>query len=83
MNWITKPSHAFSSYQCWNSSAASSTDSGRMRVLVYSRTNWRRVRPRSRAWSRMYFADPDGHPWEVVVAPGIEVGDDRRVHLPD
>lgn len=28
-----------------------------------------------------YFADPDGHLWEVVVAPGIEVGDDRRVHL--
>lgn len=28
-----------------------------------------------------YFADPDGHPWEVVVAPGIEVGDDRQVHL--
>jgi len=20
-----------------------------------------------------YFSDPDGHPWEVVVAPGIEV----------
>jgi uncharacterized protein len=30
-----------------------------------------------------YFADPDKHPWEVVVAPGIEVGEDRRVHLPD
>ena len=30
-----------------------------------------------------YFADPDNHPWEVVVAPGIEVGDDRRVRLPD
>jgi len=30
-----------------------------------------------------YFADPDGHPWEVVVAPGIDVGPDRRVHLPD
>lgn len=28
-----------------------------------------------------YFADPDGHPWEVVVAPGVEVGEDRRVHL--
>jgi hypothetical protein len=25
----------------------------------------------------------DNHPWEVVVAPGIEVGEDRRVHLPD
>lgn len=30
-----------------------------------------------------YFTDPDGHPWEAVVAPGIEVGDDKRVHLPD
>ena len=30
-----------------------------------------------------YFADPDNHPWEVVVAPGIEVGDDRRVHMLD
>ena len=30
-----------------------------------------------------YFADPDGHPWEVVVAPNIEVGDDRRAHLSD
>jgi predicted lactoylglutathione lyase len=30
-----------------------------------------------------YFADPNAHPWEVVVAPGIEVGEDRRVHLPD
>jgi len=30
-----------------------------------------------------YFVDPDGHPWEAVVAPGIEVGEDRRVHLPD
>src|SRR3954452_9465572 len=30
-----------------------------------------------------YFDDPDNHPWEVVVAPGIEVGGDRQVHLPD
>ncbi len=30
-----------------------------------------------------YFADPDSHPWEVVVAPGVEVGDDNRVHLAD
>jgi predicted lactoylglutathione lyase len=30
-----------------------------------------------------YFADPDGHAWDVVVAPGINVGDDRRVHLDD
>ena len=30
-----------------------------------------------------YFGDPDSHDWEVVVAPGIEVGDDRRIHLAD
>jgi uncharacterized protein len=30
-----------------------------------------------------YFADPDGHPWEVVVAPRIEVSEDRRIYLPD
>ncbi len=30
-----------------------------------------------------YFADPDDHPWEVVVAPGIEVTADGRVTLPD
>jgi catechol 2,3-dioxygenase-like lactoylglutathione lyase family enzyme len=30
-----------------------------------------------------YFADPDGHVWEAVVAPGIDVGADERVHLPD
>lgn len=30
-----------------------------------------------------YFADPDGHVWEAVVAPGIDVGADRRVHLAD
>ena len=30
-----------------------------------------------------YFCDPDGHPWEVVVAPNITVDDNRRVQLPD
>ena len=30
-----------------------------------------------------YFADPDGHAWEVVRAPGFTVGDNRRVTLPD
>lgn len=28
------------------------------------------------------FADPDGYLWEVVVAPNIVVGPDRRVHMP-
>lgn len=30
-----------------------------------------------------YFTDIDGHLWEVVIAPGISVGADGRVRLPD
>jgi uncharacterized protein len=30
-----------------------------------------------------YFADPDGHPWEVVVAPGFALAVDGRVVLGD
>jgi uncharacterized protein len=30
-----------------------------------------------------YFADPDGHPWEVVRAPGFAFTGDDRVLLPD
>ena len=30
-----------------------------------------------------YFADPDGHVWEIVTAPGIAVQEDGRVKLPD
>jgi catechol 2,3-dioxygenase-like lactoylglutathione lyase family enzyme len=30
-----------------------------------------------------YFADPDGHPWEVVHAPMFALGADGRLVLPD
>jgi catechol 2,3-dioxygenase-like lactoylglutathione lyase family enzyme len=30
-----------------------------------------------------YFADPDGHPWEVVRAPGFEFWPDGRAVLPE
>jgi uncharacterized protein len=30
-----------------------------------------------------YFLDPDDHPWEVVVAPGLQVAADGRLQLPD
>ena len=32
---------------------------------------------------RGYFADPDGHAWEVVRAPGFGFTDDGRLVLPD
>ena len=30
---------------------------------------------------RGYFADPDGHPWEVAWNPGVTIDDAGRVHL--
>jgi catechol 2,3-dioxygenase-like lactoylglutathione lyase family enzyme len=29
-----------------------------------------------------YFADPDGHPWEVAHNPFFPIGPDGRVHIP-
>lgn len=29
-----------------------------------------------------YFADPDGHPWEVCWNPGFPLGDDDRITIP-
>jgi catechol 2,3-dioxygenase-like lactoylglutathione lyase family enzyme len=30
-----------------------------------------------------YFADPDGHPWEIVHAPGLSILPDGRLLVPD
>ncbi len=30
-----------------------------------------------------YFADPDGHPWEIVHAPGLPLSAEGRLQLPD
>jgi catechol 2,3-dioxygenase-like lactoylglutathione lyase family enzyme len=29
-----------------------------------------------------YFADPDGHPWEIAHNPGFPIGEDGRVRIP-
>jgi len=29
-----------------------------------------------------YFADPDGHPWEVCYNPGFPIGGDGRIRIP-
>jgi catechol 2,3-dioxygenase-like lactoylglutathione lyase family enzyme len=29
-----------------------------------------------------YFADPDGHPWEIAHNPHFPIGPDGRVHIP-
>ena len=29
-----------------------------------------------------YFADPDGHPWEIAHHPGFPIDEDGRVRIP-
>jgi len=43
------------------------------------------LKPATRAdWGGVsgYFADPDGHPWEVAFNPAFPIGPDGRVHIP-
>jgi catechol 2,3-dioxygenase-like lactoylglutathione lyase family enzyme len=43
------------------------------------------LKPATRAeWGGVsgYFADPDGHPWEVAFNPGFPIGPDGRVAIP-
>jgi catechol 2,3-dioxygenase-like lactoylglutathione lyase family enzyme len=43
------------------------------------------VKPAERApWGGYsgYFADPDGHLWEVAFAPGFTIDDDGRIEIP-
>jgi predicted lactoylglutathione lyase len=67
----------------WNCRSAGEVDS----VLAFANSRGASLLKPARATDyggySGYFADPDGHAWEVVAVPGIEVGDDRRVHLPD
>lgn len=67
----------------WNCRSNEEVDQVLAFVLSKGATLLKPAHPTDYGGYSGYFADPDGHPWEVVVAPGIEVGDDRRVHLPD
>ena len=41
-------------------------------------------RPEKTSWGGYsgYFADPDGHPWEIAHNPSWEIGDDGRLVIP-
>jgi uncharacterized protein len=67
----------------WNCATAAAVDAAFALALQAGATG---LKPPERTFYggyRGYFADPDGHVWEVVTAPGIEVLPDGRVALPD
>jgi uncharacterized protein len=78
-----RPSAFRGSTLAWNCRSEQEVDATLAFAVVHGATLLKAAHHTDYGGYSGYFADPDGHPWEVVVAPGIEVGDDRRVHLPD
>jgi uncharacterized glyoxalase superfamily protein PhnB len=67
----------------WNCATAAQVDDAFAHALKAGAKSLKAPEKTSYGGYRGYFADPDGHVWEVVTAPGIEVLPDGRVSLPD
>jgi len=67
----------------WNCSAPSEVDAVMAHVLAQGARLLKSPQRTDYGGYAAFFADPDGHTWEVVVAPGIEVTADGRVALPN
>ncbi|GLH80581.1 lactoylglutathione lyase [Bradyrhizobium sp. SSBR45G] len=66
----------------WNCRSEAEVDAALASAVEKGATLLKPAQPTDYGGYCGYFADPDGHVWEAVVAPGIEVGEDHRVHLP-
>ena len=67
----------------WNCATPAEVDAAFDKAIAAGGAILRRPEKTDYGGYRGYFADPDGHAWEAVLAPVIDVGDDRRLHLPD
>ena len=67
----------------WNCATAAEVDAAFAHALKAGAKSLKAPEKTFYGGYRGYFADPDGHVWEVVTAPGIEVLPDGRVTLPD
>lgn len=67
----------------WNCNSPEEVDAAFAHALKAGATSLRKPEKTFYGGYRGYFADPDGHAWEVVTAPGIIVQPDGSVELPD
>jgi predicted lactoylglutathione lyase len=67
----------------WNCETAAQVDAAFRCALDAGARPLRRPGPTDYGGYRGYFADPDGHAWEVVQAPGFAFTEDGRLILPD
>jgi predicted lactoylglutathione lyase len=67
----------------WNCATAAEVDAVFARAVAAGGAAARHPEKTDYGGYRGYFADPDGHVWEVVQAPGFAVSEDGRIVLPD
>jgi uncharacterized glyoxalase superfamily protein PhnB len=67
----------------WNCKTPDNVDAAFARAMAAGAKLLRKPENTSYGGYRGYFADPDGHAWEVVSAPGFEFTEDGRLILPD
>jgi uncharacterized protein len=67
----------------WNCASRADVDAALAHALRAGATLLKGAHDTSYGGYSGYFADPDGHPWEVVVAPGLVLAPDGRVVLGD
>jgi predicted lactoylglutathione lyase len=67
----------------WNCRTAEDVDAAFARALAAGAKPLRQPGKTDYGGYRGYFADPDGHAWEVVWAPGFAFTEDGRLILPD
>jgi uncharacterized protein len=81
------PADSVSAYRgaslAWNCRKAEDVDTVFARAISAGAKPLREPSKTGYGGYRGYFADPDGHAWEVVCAPGFEFTEDGRLILPD
>ena len=67
----------------WNCATQAAVDAAFDKAIAAGAGVLRRPEKTEYGGYRGYFADPDGHAWEIVQAPGFAFADDGRLILPD
>jgi catechol 2,3-dioxygenase-like lactoylglutathione lyase family enzyme len=67
----------------WNCASRDDVDTAFMRALAAGARLLKAAQATSWGGYSGYFADPDGHPWEIVHVPGFAFSPEGRLLLPD
>lgn len=67
----------------WNCNSPAEVDAAMAHALACGGKQLKAAHKTAYGGYAAYFADPDGHCWEIVTAPGISVRPDGHVALPD